>query len=117
LYPTGGDPDFLKSENGARSILTSTTLYYLSKSFVSSVFVYAQNPDGFKTTYTRAETDAPMLYTAGRWNTVYWPKEYAQKVGNLVRYTELEKGGHFLGLENPEGLITEIRELGDHYDG
>jgi pimeloyl-ACP methyl ester carboxylesterase len=116
LYRPGSDPDFINSEHGSTSILTSTTLYYLSNSFVSSIFTYAQNPNGFKTSYTKAQTDAPLLYTVARWNLAYWPKEYVEKVGNLVRYTELEKGGHFLGLDNPEGLVSEIRELGDHYE-
>jgi pimeloyl-ACP methyl ester carboxylesterase len=45
-------------------ILRSVSLYYLTRSFVSSVFTYAQNPSGFKNFYTKANTDAPMLFSA-----------------------------------------------------
>jgi pimeloyl-ACP methyl ester carboxylesterase len=115
FHPQGSDPDFINSPSGTTAILTTTTLYYLSNSFLSSAFVYAQNPNGFKSEYTLPATDAPLLYTAAKWNILYWPKEYVAKIGNLVRYTELEKGGHFLGLDNPEGLVSEIRELGAHW--
>lgn len=27
---------------------------------------------------------------------------------------ELGKGGHFLGLANPEGLVNDIRAIGDY---
>jgi hypothetical protein len=68
------------------AILTSVSLYYLSQSFLSSLWIYAQNP-GLSPVYTKAPTDAPMLFSQYEYNIGLWPQEYAAKVGNLVSYT------------------------------
>ena len=62
------------------------SLYYLTHSFVSSVYIYAQNPSGFAAEYTKAKTDAPLLYTSFNYNVAFWPKTLVEKVGNLVYY-------------------------------
>ncbi|KAJ7585314.1 Alpha/Beta hydrolase protein [Mycena floridula] len=96
-------------------IFTTVSLYFLSETFLSSVYIYGQNPNGIKTSYTKAPTDAPMLFSNYKWNVGYWPKEFVAKVGNLVSYTEHDKGGHFQGLDNPEGLIQDLREVYGYY--
>lgn len=67
-------------------ILLSTSLYYLTRSFLSSVYVYFQNPNGFKSVYTKAKTDAPLLFSAFQYNVAFWPQALVAKVGNLVLY-------------------------------
>ncbi|KAF8169831.1 Alpha/Beta hydrolase protein [Mycena galopus ATCC 62051] len=89
------------------SILTSVSLYYLTESFLSSVWIYAQNPDGFKSVYMKASTDTPLLFSQYEYNVGLWPEEYIAQVGNLVSYK-----GHFAGLHNPPALIQDIREMG-----
>ncbi|KAJ7580714.1 Alpha/Beta hydrolase protein [Mycena floridula] len=96
-------------------IFTTVSLYFLSKTFLSSVYIYAQNLNAFKTTYTKAPTDAPMLFSNYKWNVGYWPKEFVTKVGNLVVYKEHYKGGHLPGLDNPEALIEDLREVYSYY--
>lgn len=48
--------------------------------------MYAQNLNGFKTEYTKARTDAPMLFSTFKYNVGFWPKELLEKLGNLVQY-------------------------------
>lgn len=69
-----------------KEILRSVSLYYLTKTFVSGVYIYAQNPNGFKSTYTKAQTDAPMLFSAFKYNPGFWVKDVVATVGNLVLY-------------------------------
>ncbi|KAF9445163.1 alpha/beta-hydrolase [Macrolepiota fuliginosa MF-IS2] len=95
--------------------LTTVSLYYLTQCFVSSVFTYAQNPNGFMTTYSKANTDAPLLFSAFQFNNQYWPKEVVAMVGNLVSYTEHDFGGHFSALDNPSGLLSDLRKIGDYF--
>ncbi|KAJ7661644.1 Alpha/Beta hydrolase protein [Mycena rosella] len=97
------------------AILTSVSLYYLTESFLSSVWIYAQNPNGFRTVYTKADTDAPMLFSQYEYNIGFWPEEYVAKVGNLVSYKVHDFGGHFAGLDNPPALIEDIREMGTYF--
>ncbi|KAJ7580722.1 Alpha/Beta hydrolase protein [Mycena floridula] len=111
-YDAWSDPS---SEVTDSDILTTVSLYFLSKTFLSSVYIYAQNSNGFKSDYTKAPTDAPMLFSAYEWNILYWPREFVAKVGNLVSYREHNKGGHFQGLDNPEALIEDLREVYAYY--
>ncbi|KAF8213741.1 Alpha/Beta hydrolase protein [Mycena galopus ATCC 62051] len=97
------------------TILTGVSLYYLTKSFQSSVWQYARNPGVFRTDYTKAATDAPMWFSLFEYTTYFWPQEYAAKVGNLVGYKEHDFGGHFAGLDNPPALIEDLREMGLYY--
>jgi pimeloyl-ACP methyl ester carboxylesterase len=97
--------------------LNTVSLYYLTQSFVSSVFTYAQNPNGFQTTYSKADTDAPLLFSAFQYNNQYWPPEVVAMVGNLVSYTEHDFGGHFSGLDNPSGLLSDLVKIGDYFEG
>ncbi|KAJ6594447.1 Alpha/Beta hydrolase protein [Mycena capillaripes] len=97
------------------AILTSVSLYYLTESFLSSVWIYAQNPNGFRTVYMGAPTDAPLLFSQYEYNVGLWPEEYVAKVGNLVSYKVHDFGGHFAGLDNPPALVDDIREMGPYF--
>ncbi|KAJ7282731.1 Alpha/Beta hydrolase protein, partial [Mycena rebaudengoi] len=97
------------------ALLTSVSLYALTHTVLSSGWIYAQNPNGFRTEYTKAATDAPLLFSLYEYNVAVWPKEYVEKVGNLVLYTEHDFGGHFAGLDNPPALIADIREMGLYF--
>ncbi|GAW20558.1 hypothetical protein ANO14919_100660 [Xylariales sp. No.14919] len=99
-------------------ILREVSLYYLTRSFVSSVYIYYQNSNGFtQTDYSnvKARTNAPLLYTTFKYNIGFWPKEYVAAVGNLVSYNFREFGGHFPGLDNPVGLADDIRDIGKYW--
>ncbi|KAJ7162102.1 Alpha/Beta hydrolase protein [Mycena filopes] len=109
--PRAGTPP---SVLNSTAILTTVSLYYLTDSFLSSVWIYAQNPSGFGSVVTKAPTDAPMLFSQFEYNPL-WPEEYVAKAGNLVSYKVHDFGGHFPGLDNPPALLEDIREMGLHY--
>ena len=81
--PRQGTPPSVITSN---EILRAVSLYYLTHTFVSSAFMYAQNPSGFKQNYTKANTDAPLLFSAFKYNVGFWPPALVAKVGNLVNY-------------------------------
>lgn len=99
-------------------ILRSVSLYCLTRSFVSSVFMYFQNAvtGGFRQNYTKAMTDAPMLYSAFKYNVGFWPPDAVAKVGNLVGYFNHDFGGHFPGVDNPSALVQDLREIGKYWE-
>ncbi|KAJ7139486.1 Alpha/Beta hydrolase protein [Mycena epipterygia] len=94
------------------AILTATSLYYLTQSFQSAAWIYAQNAGAFSTVYEKPATDAPMFFSLFEYNILLWPQEYVAKVGNLVWYKEHDRGGHFAGIDNPPALIEDLREMG-----
>ncbi|KAJ7451135.1 Alpha/Beta hydrolase protein [Mycena latifolia] len=94
------------------AILTATSLYYLTQSFQSAAWIYAQNAGAFSLVYSKPATDAPMFFSLFEYNILFWPREYAEKVGNLVWYKEHDRGGHFAGIDNPPALLEDLREMG-----
>lgn len=81
--PAAGSPP---SVLNSTEILRSVSLYYLTHSFLSSTYIYFQNPNAFKSLYSKARTDAPLLFSAFQYNIAFWPKALVEKVGNLVLY-------------------------------
>jgi hypothetical protein len=81
--PRQGTPPSTITHN---EILRTVSLYYLTQTIISSGFIYAQNPTGFKANYTRAQNDAPLLYSAFKYNVGFWPPALVAEVGNLVSY-------------------------------
>ena len=67
-------------------ILRCVSLYYLTQSFTSSVYTYAQDSNAFEGVYRRARTDAPMYVSFFKYMVGFWPREIMEEVGNLVFY-------------------------------
>ncbi|KAK5738319.1 hypothetical protein LTR17_006038 [Elasticomyces elasticus] len=102
-------------------IFRSVSLFYLTKSFVSSVYTYYQNPTTFSPTYpepgTLPKRLGPMLFSAFKYNVGYWPPQLLEKIGNLVYYKNHDFGGHFAGVDNPPALVEDLREIGTYWSG
>ncbi|KAL7813308.1 Alpha/Beta hydrolase protein [Trichoderma gracile] len=96
-------------------ILTTVSFYYLTKSFNSAGFIYYQNQNGFATEYTKAQTDAPLLFSSFKYNVAFWPPALVKKTGNLVVYNNHDFGGHFPALDNPPAMIADLRQIADHW--
>ncbi|KAL8983572.1 MAG: hypothetical protein Q9205_002231 [Flavoplaca limonia] len=100
-------------------ILRSISLYFLTDSFMPSVFMYAQDPElPFKEgIYRKARTDAPMLVSLFKYTVGFWPEDVLRMMGNLVMFRNHEFGGFFAGLENPPALVDDLREIGTYWTG
>ncbi|CAG8270903.1 unnamed protein product [Penicillium salamii] len=111
--PNAGHGPSLLSHN---EILRSVSLYFLTETFASSVVIYAQNPHGFRSVYSKANNDAPLLFSAFKYNPGFWPPALVAKVGNLVYYKNHEFGGHFPGVDNPDALLADLRQIGEFWE-
>lgn len=78
----GTGPSFMTTNE----ILRHVSMYYLSQTFDSAAFIYAQNPDGFSHTYRTARTSQPLLFTNFQWNMLFYPEKLVATLGNLVHY-------------------------------
>ena len=38
-------------------------------------------------------------------------RRYAEQAATIVRWTDVDRGGHFAALEEPELLTTDVREF------
>jgi pimeloyl-ACP methyl ester carboxylesterase len=62
---------------------------------------------GHKTTDSRPCTDG-LAYARFPKEIITPPREWVERVFNLVRWTEMPVGGHFAALEQPRALAIDI---------
>jgi len=95
-------------------ILRHVSLIFLTDSFASSVWSYSQAfhaLDFANPLFHRARTDAPMLVSYFKYAISFWPVEVLRMIGNLAHYRIHEYGGYFASVENPQGLVEDLREI------
>jgi pimeloyl-ACP methyl ester carboxylesterase len=94
-------------------LLLTTTLYWLSNCFASSVRSYA---DSFKRAWTPQHDRQPTLRAPT--GIAVFPKElrrveqsFARQHANLVHWSVMPRGGHFAASEEPQLLIDDLRQF------
>jgi len=101
-----------------KDVLDTVALYYLSQSFATSVMIYHQS-FGIRSEMTiRTENNevkwkvgSKIGFTLFPYEIGASPRAYIQACGNLVYYKERDFGGHFPALDNPQGLVEDVREF------
>ena len=89
-------------------LLTNITLYWVTQTATSSARIYYENrvapPNAGRVT-------VPTAYALFPKEIIVPPREWVAARFNLVRWTEMPRGGHFAALEQPDLLVTDIREF------
>jgi len=87
-------------------LLTNITLYWVTQTGGSSTRIYYENrvaqPNGGKVTVPTACALFPKEITVP-------PRKWVEARYNLVRWTEMPRGGHFAALEQPDLLVDDVR--------
>ncbi|KAF8578233.1 alpha/beta-hydrolase [Ramaria rubella] len=97
-------------------VLDTVALYYLSRCFATSVMIYHQSHQVRKE-MTLPQNDgmwkvgSKIGFTLFPYEIGASPRVYIKAVGQLVFYKERSVGGHFPALDNPEGLVEDLREF------
>jgi pimeloyl-ACP methyl ester carboxylesterase len=106
----GGDVErrFTKDQ-----LLTGISLYWLTQTFHTSVRVYAES---FRTPWPlvhdrQPAMQAPTAVAVFPQELVRVPRRFMERQANLVRWTVMPRGGHFAPAEEPELMITDLREF------
>lgn len=88
-------------------ILDNITLYWLTKTAVSSARIYWENKVVF---FKQLGVKIPVAVSAFPDELFQAPKSWAEKAyPNLIYYNRLDKGGHFAAWEQPELFTNEMR--------
>jgi pimeloyl-ACP methyl ester carboxylesterase len=88
-------------------LLTNVMIYWVSESATSSMRLYYENrrdpvpPGRIEVPYACAHFPKEPFGTA--------PRRWLEAQYNLVRYTEMPRGGHFAALEEPNLLVDDVR--------
>jgi pimeloyl-ACP methyl ester carboxylesterase len=104
----GGDVErrFTKDE-----LLTNISIYWVSGSIYSSfLFYYDSQHDPERRPPARIEVPVGVAQFPKE-NPITGPREWADGAYNIVRWTEMPRGGHFPAAEEPELLAKELREF------
>ncbi len=105
----GGDVErrFTKDE-----LLTNITIYWVTQTINSSIRLYyehrhAVRPQPHAPHAERISVPCGIALTTEAVDRA--PREWAERTYDVRRWTELSRGGHFLALEEPELLASELR--------
>jgi pimeloyl-ACP methyl ester carboxylesterase len=89
-------------------ILENVTLYWLTKTAVSSARLYWENKLPF---FAPKGIPIPVAVSVFPDEIYAAPKSWTEKAyPKLIYYNRLQKGGHFAAWEQPELFATELRE-------
>jgi pimeloyl-ACP methyl ester carboxylesterase len=102
----GGDVEksFTKDE-----MLTNISLYWLTQTAASSARIYYEARNAGPADTRRIEV--PTACAIFPKEVAYAPRAWQATRMNLVRWTEMPRGGHFAALEQPELLANDVTEF------
>jgi pimeloyl-ACP methyl ester carboxylesterase len=95
-------------------LITNIMIYWVSQSINSTIRTYAENAragymGGLQSSKWVAVPTGVSLYP----KEAQFPKEWAQRMANVVSFNIMDKGGHFAAMEQPE---TYARELASYFE-
>ena len=91
-------------------LLTNISIYWFTQSIASSMRLYKETFRGSTTPRPSPRIEVPTgVATFKEANRP--PRVLAEHAYNLKRWTDMEQGGHFPAMENPGGLVHEVREF------
>ena len=100
--PGGHEDKFTKDE-----LLTNITLYWVTQTATSASRIYyeSRRTGGGAASYIEVPTGAALFPK----EIAYPPRKWAEARYNIVRWTEMPRGGHFAALEEPELYIEDVQ--------
>ena len=92
-------------------LLTNVMVYLVTRTFNTASWIYyghREAGDGFLPAGGRV--DVPVGVAAFPAEFILWPpRSYVERAYNVVRWTDMPRGGHFAALEAPDLLMREMR--------
>jgi len=89
-------------------LLTNTSIYWFTQTAGSSANHYWETNHDPSTFAPQPKTHVPLAVLLSQTQDVTI-RRLAERDHTLERWTELEHGGHFLAIENPQALARDIR--------
>lgn len=93
-------------------LITQIMIYWVSQSINSSIRTYAENAraqymGGLKSTQRVELPTGISLFP----KEAQFPKEWAERMVNVARFSVMKKGGHFAAMEVPSAFATELLDF------
>ena len=90
-------------------LLTNLTLYWVTGTITSSMRLYYEYRRGEAGPPPGQRVEVPTACAVFPREILTPPREFAERVYRIVRWSEMPRGGHFAALEEPALLAGEIR--------
>ena len=92
-------------------LLTTVCLYWFTRSMPSAIRLYWEGRKRPLLFANGERIHAPVAVAHFPREIPIPPRSYVERGYNVVRWTEMRKGGHFAALEEPEALAADIRDF------
>ncbi|MBF6166555.1 epoxide hydrolase [Streptomyces gardneri] len=103
-HPRGVEPDKILDRD---RLLTNAMLYWLTGTAGSSAYVgYAQESPWGEPAQNSGVPTAALVFAHD-----VGIRRYAETENTITRWTDVDRGGHFAAMEEPQLLTTDIREF------
>ncbi len=87
-------------------LLTNLTIYWATETITSSMRLYYET---VRDAGRWRRSDVPTGLLMAKKDMFPTPREWIERSSRVDRWTEIERGGHFLDMEEPEVVAQEVR--------
>jgi pimeloyl-ACP methyl ester carboxylesterase len=107
---TDNNGDFLTAVD-RDTFLTDVTLYWVTGTVGSAMRIYREHRLTGEETAPLPRLETPVAYADFPREVAVPPFGWIRQTYNVVRKTEMPKGGHFAALEQPDLLLDDMRKF------
>ena len=100
-----GNPETIFSRD---ELLTNITLYWVTQTAASSARIYYESRHP-TSPVNRNRIEVPTACADFPKEIIWSPRAHVATRYNIVRWTEMPRGGHFAALEQPQLLVDDVR--------
>lgn len=90
-------------------LLLNISVYWLTNTIGSSLRLYRESVDDNEA--LGREPDVPVAYLMSRRDMFPTPREWIARTSRIDRWTEVDRGGHFLEWEEPKLVAQDLSEF------
>jgi pimeloyl-ACP methyl ester carboxylesterase len=91
-------------------LLANVSVYWFSGNVAATLRIYEENARQPLRFDSGERIRPPLCYARFPKEIINPPREWVERVFNVVRWTEMPVGGHFAALEQPRALARDIHE-------
>ncbi|MFC3076668.1 alpha/beta fold hydrolase [Phenylobacterium terrae] len=97
---------------GRERLLTNVMIYVMTGSFTTGAWYYRGLLEEGRMAFEPGErVETPTAFANFPGEPLYTapPRSFAERAYNIVRWTDMARGGHFAAMEEPELFVGEVR--------
>lgn len=102
----GGDPERCFTRD---QLITNVMLYWATQTSTSSARLYWESRHASRSQRTLPFVEVPTGVARYPKEVLRWPRSWVENQYNVVHWAEMDVGGHFPAMEQPELFVDDLR--------